>query len=779
MKKPSTRLPAIAAILLLLGVVFALFAPALFEGKIFAPLDITQTLLAPWNENAGAAKPHNHNPSDAVTQYLPYRMFAAQSLHEDGYIGWNPYEMGGYSLASNTMALPGTWTMQLHRWLPFKDAWNLGIVAEFLIAGFGMLAFLRARGLPWLAVSLGGVAYMLNTQFIIWCYHRWALGSFCWMPWVFWAADGAEGDERLSVRRMFVPVFLALALLGGSLQHMAFVVLACGCWMAGGISDWRSPGKNLRPVLAWGAAIGLALVFSAFSWIPQVQGYLTNNAMGLVRGKLGYPYGFTQPAFNFAAIFAQIWPWLLGDPQSLDGWRLLKSFFLDLAYFGTLPMILAFAGLCNRSMPSRAKWLMVIGLVIPLTPLVGPLYHRVQLLFLLGGAWMAAEMTAHFMKHPPVRLAKACAVVVIALGGLLLAGSVLPAKARGAIEQRVVTQAVSAASDSQFGSDTSWIERRAKNWTDRFALHHPKTAWVYGLLVLGTAGLALTASGKPARAKWGRVALIGATSLELGTFFQGWTTFSPPGDLHPEHPAIERVRELAGGARVAQSPETLAFANVFATPNLLSSYRIPSVDAYESIQYPSTSYLLRNEDPALRLTLAGVGLSVRPVGGAAPQGMETWPVVETVSGYEIRKNPEVPAPILAGKDSNLPGNAAALPPVLRSAEAIVPQVATMNRRIFQAPEEARWIRIAQNWHPGWYWKFQGGAWQAARKGADGCIWLDLEPQSTARSLEVRFAPRPGYLGYLSICGGLIWMLFILWPKERFGGFLRVAFKAMF
>jgi hypothetical protein len=766
MKKPSICLSSIAAGILLLGVMLALFAPALFEEKIFAPLDITKALLAPWNENAGGEKPHNHNPSDAVTQYLPYRMFAEQSLREDGYVGWNPYEMGGYSLAANTMALPGNWTMQLHRWLSFKDAWNLGVLAEFLIAGFGMLVFLRARGLPWLAVSLGAVAYMLNSQFIIWCYHRWALGSFCWMPWVFWAADGANSDARLSYRRMLVPVFLALALLGGSLQHMAFVVLACGCWLAGGIPDWRSPGKNLRPVLAWGVAIGLALVFSAFSWVPQVQGYLTNNAMGLVRGKLGYPYGFTQPFFNFAAIFAQIWPWLLGDPQSLDGWRLLKSFFLDLAYFGTLPMILAFAGLCNRSMPSRAKWLMVVGLLIPLTPLVGPLYHRVQLLFLLGGAWMAAEMVARFMKHPPVRLAKACAVAVIALGGLLLVGSVLPAKMRGAIEQRVVSQAVSAASDSQFGADTAWIERRAKNWTDRFALHHPKTAWVYGLLVLGTAGLCLTASGKPSRAKWGRVALIGATALELGTFFQGWATFSPPGDLHPEHPAIDRVRELAGVARVTQSPDTLAFANVFATPNLLSSYRIASVDAYESIQYPSTFYLLRNEDPALRFTLAGVGLSVRPVSSAVPGGMETWPVVETVSGYEIRKNLEVPAPVLAGKEPNLPADAVGLLPVLRNGVPIIPQLTTMNRRVFQAPAEARWVRISQNWHPGWHWKFQDESWQTVRKGIDGCIWLDLEPQPAARLIEVRFSPRPCYLGYLSIGGGVIWLLFFLWFKKR-------------
>ena len=112
------KLPAISATLAILAFAAALFSPALFGGKILAPFDITKTLLALWSADANGAKPHNHDPTDAVTQYLPYRIHAEKSLHEDGYIGWNPYEMGGYNMAANTMALPATWTLQLHRFLP-------------------------------------------------------------------------------------------------------------------------------------------------------------------------------------------------------------------------------------------------------------------------------------------------------------------------------------------------------------------------------------------------------------------------------------------------------------------------------------------------------------------------------------------------------------------------------------------------------------------------------------------------------------------------------------
>jgi len=397
--------------------------------------------------------------------------------------------------------------------------------------------------------------------------------------------------------------------------------------------------------------------------------------------------------------------------------------------------------------------------------LVGPLYHRVQLLFLLGGAWMAAEMAAHFLKHPPVRLAKTCAVAVIALGGLLLAGSLLPAKLRGAIEHKVVSQAVAAASDSQFGADTAWIERRAKSWTDRFALHHPKTAWVYGLLVLGSAGLVFTASGRPGRVRLGQFTLVAATTLELGTLFATWTTFSPADDLRPAHPAIERVRELAGTSRVVQCSDSVAFARVFATPNLLSSYRIPTVDAYESIHYPSTSFLLRDEEPALLLTLAGAGVAVRPLDSPLAAGTAGWPVADTVSGYEIRKNPDALAPVLAGVEVGLPAKADALLPVLRHASAPVPLAATMNHWQVELPQGTRWLRLAQNWHPGWRWQATDGNWHDTRRGPDGCIWVDL-PEATRGTLELRFFPRSGYLEALSCAAWVTWLLAIAWRAGR-------------
>jgi hypothetical protein len=792
----TRKLPAIAASMALLALVTAMFFPALFGGKILAPLDITTRMLAPWGESAHGPKPHNQSPSDAVSQYIPYRVFAEKSLREDGYIGWNPYEMGGYSLAANTMALPGSWPAQLHRFLPFKDAWNLGIIGEFLIAGSGMLVFLRGRKLPWLPCLIGAAAFMFNAQFIIWIYHRWALGSFCWMPWVLWSFGNGFATKPIPRRTLLLPAFLALALLGGSLQHVAFIILACGC-MAAGNFDFRRPLSNSASLLRWSVAMILAVGIAAFSLVPQISGYLSNIAIGHTRGSIGYDEGISQIFFHILLIPARIWPWLAGDPQSIDGWRLLKSSFMELNYLGTIPMLLGFGGLFVRSMPRPAKWLIAVGILIPLTPLVGPLYHRVELLFILGAAWMTAEMLHHLQSPSSIQNPKSkiqnpksspsslvsCILPscipqpwqrllissVAAIGIVLLAATCIPSGIRGKLENTVVSKAMAKSADSQFGADKNWIAGRALVSTSRFSLLHPRTAWVYGLLVLGTTGLVLSSSIKnpkstiinqkspstfPASQTTGQLMILAATALELATLFQTWTTFADPAELLPKNPAIETVRSLAGPHRVLQSAPDAGFAAMFATPNLLAAQSILSIDGYESIQYRSALTATQGSPDDLRLTLAGVGLAVQPAGLTQP-GTESWPVTGTLGAYTLRKNPAVPSPVTAGANA-APTTVEAIAAALPSATPVQPTLQTSNRWTFEIPAGSSWIRIAQNWHKGWQWRTPGQDWKPFRNGTDAACWIDSLPADN-RHIEVQFFPRPQWLAFASVATALAWL----------------------
>lgn len=736
-----------------------MFFPALFQGKILAPLDITTSLLAPWKAENPSLKPHNHYPVDAVTQYLPYRLFAEKSLREDGYIGWNPYEMGGCNLAANTMALPSAWTMQLHRFLPFTDAWNFGLLAEFLTAGIGMVVFLRSRSLPWLACAVGAIIFTANSQFTIWVYHRWALGAFCWMPWILWSAVELGNWQRVTLRLWLLPLFLALALLGGTLQHSAFVVIACGCLFAGSIKNFRKPTTALPTATLWALAFSIALALSAFSWIPQVQAYLANNALGHSRGGIGYEKGTLQPLYQCLIIPIQIWPWLIGDPSTIDGLRIIKCGFMDLAYLGTTPMVLALIGLFRKNMPCQAKWLIALGLLIPLTPLVGPLYHRVQLLFLLGAAWMCAEMLKDCIEHPSIVLRKYLPLAVAALGIFLLGASLLPSGSRKALEQKVVTASLKATANSVLAEDRPWIQSRALGWTRRFSLFHPRTAWTYGLLVLGTLGGMAICSRNARVTGWG-VPLIGASaSLELLTFFHAWCTFSDPREIQPKNSSIDRVREIAGASKVYQLAGGEVFTHQFAPPNLLAARFIPSADAYESIQSQTMFRTMEDLPEAQKLTLAGVGVAVHSARRPVKPGLETWLIKDTVSGFVIRTNPEVLPKILAGQGP-LPSSKDSLMPTLKSATEVSQTKQTMNRLEITSPGDVSWLRIAQNWHAGWKWRSPGGDWNSFASGPDSACWIP-NPPLVKGALEIQFFPRPMWLVGVSSIMATAWLFFAM------------------
>lgn len=755
---------AVGAALLLL-IATALFAPALFQDKLLAPLDIRDELMPPWGESDRAGSVKNDFVADAVTQYLPYRLIAAQSLDVDGYIGWNPYEMGGYNLAANTMALPGTWTMQLHRWLDFCNAWNFGLLAEFLIAGIGMLVFLRDRKLPWIPCMIGATAFMLNAQFIMWVYHRWALGSFCWMPWLLWSYGQGITAREWKPKIILLPLFMALALLGGTLQHAVFVFLACGCLALGSL-DLKSVSSIKRQTFFWSACGLGALLVSAFTLVPQILAYFHNIEIGHTRGGIGYPHGLTQPFLNALIIPARIWPWLIGDQATLDGWKLLKSNYMSLNYIGTVPMILGFLGLLVPSLPKAAKLMIGFGILIPLTPLVGPLYHRVELVFILGACWLSAEFLAKLPAWETRLPWKRILISgTIAIGMVLLAFALLPLSIDKPLEEKVTSLAVKGAGQANHAIEEADIEQKARLWKDRLSILHPRTAWVYLLLAAGVAGLVAAASHKKSTACAGGAVILAATALELGTLFQSWTTFSPKAQLRSQQESITRLNRLADGGwgrRVWQYTENLGQRDTFATPNLLAAEFIPSVNAYESIQAQSIWRKLADEKAETRADLAGVYVAIHAEKQKAPPGTVDWDSVALYPGHIARINP-APLPYIGVGSGKAPQTPESTVQSLQSSNSPVVTNGSLNRMHFTFMGEADWLRIGHNWHPGWKWRANDGNWMPFVPGPDHACWINELPPG-AQDIDVQFFPRPAWTAWVSIvaaCAALTAFLVLL------------------
>lgn len=569
--------------------VTAWFSPWWLLGRYFAPLDILNQMLPPWNEGVTYPNVHNHYVSDAVTQYIPYHMLAERSLKQDGYIGWNPYSETGTRLDANTMALPGDWSLQLYRWFDFWTGWHLGLIGHFLIAGLGMLVFLRSKGcMPWAALA-GAIVFTANGQFAVWFFHRWALACFCWMPWVLWALCKFVTAYKKNTKALVLlgwffisSGFLALAFLGGTLQHAVYVVVAVVCfWMAEVILPKNCPKIMLTLVLVGVGLLGFLLASGTL--VPCAEAFFASRAAGDRRGGFGYKQGLLQPILYASAYLFNVYPSILGSPQTFDGWKVFKCDYFQTAYLSTLATALSFLALFRKSAPLTARCLIATGLLIPLTPLVGFLYHRVLLLFALGGAWVLADFLTSASEPLRIRFARAglrlatATVLVWTVASLLLVffDTRLKAFTLSYLDGRVAGR--------QFGMYKAWFLDRASHYIDSLCIWNVEQWPLVLLAVLGLLILRRGSSIQPVLLQASLCVLLAAELTILGG--RAVTTVNP--SQHPpykETPAIAAVREAVGTGRLFQDTVQRYISQVPISPNLPSLFGIRHLSTYESIR---------------------------------------------------------------------------------------------------------------------------------------------------------------------------------------------------
>ena len=582
---------------LLVGALFTLLVAAWFSpwwlcGRYFAPLDILNQMLPPWNEGVTYPKVHNHFVSDAVTQYIPYHILADRSLKQDGYIGWNPYAETGTKLSANTMALPGDWSLQLYRCFDFWTAWHLGLIGQVLLAGLGMLVFLGGRGCaPWASLA-AATAFAANGQFVAWFYHRWALACFCWIPWLLWALFALirevrrpEGSLGFSAGWFLLSSgFLAMAFLGGTLQHAVYVVLVVACFWVGEVLFRAEKFRAKMRCTALLAAVGLVgLLLASVTLIPCTEAFIASRIAGDTRGAIGYPHGLLQPLFNLIAYLFTIYPSIMGSPQTMDAWKLFKSDLFEMGYIGAIPGILAFLALFTNRAPITARLLIGVALLIPLTPLVGPLYHRVLLLFAFGGSWVFADYLSRSSSEDRSLFARRALRWIGFISVAWVASSIALIFLAPKLKRLIGAYVSARLSESQFGIYRDWVLDRAHSYIDSLYIWSPEQ---WPLILLITASFLVIHVGAKRRiasSLWqGALAIL--LILELTLLASRWITTVNPRDNPPyrETREITEIKKLVGSGRLLQNGGLISKTPL--TPNIPGVFGMKHLVTYESIR---------------------------------------------------------------------------------------------------------------------------------------------------------------------------------------------------
>jgi hypothetical protein len=558
-----------------------------------------------------------------------------------------------------------------------------------------------------------------------------------------------------------VPVFIALAFLGGTLQHSALVALTVvAMWLEEAIGRWKKCALRSRLgtqscILAryttWGVlAVGLA----GFNLIPCIEAFLISNKLGIHTGMTAnaadsiYPKGWLQPLFNLASYPLQFFPSILGRCDSIDLLKLFRSELLYVAYFGSLAGLIALAAPWKKQSPLLARLLIVMGLLLPLTPLVRVLYQRLFLLFIIGGIYAFV----HFMQNASDKERMRWFKVLAWIGSISVAAWTVASlflMKQGTLITSLQQRIVNEGTGSSFGYFRKWLEMRASNFTDDLFIWSPQQSWPLILLALAIIGLGLSAARKTKLRTLGSWLMLAVVTCEVSLFASRWVMWADPKKepLFPETAETQALKEHVGknGRVSCLYHPTAHMAMTPFLPNTLAAYDIATITGYDSIV--PNGMILPNETPGDAAKLGRVGVTHLITWSGNPDVPGEWNKVWSGLMMDLYANP-LTVPRYAGFTSfeNLQKF---LHNESDECVTIEELSGRENSRKLRVPSGVTNMRIAENHAHGWEYRTVGihTEWQHAMRASDGSIIMEL-PKTTAETIvEMRYAPPRRSLGW--------------------------------
>lgn len=730
-------------------VVLAWFSPWWIGGKNLLPMDLAHEMMQPWRGGGEAGVAKNHFVADVVDVVMCYHLFANESYRREGRVGWNNLIYGGTAQYADTMALHDDWTLQLQRWFDFTTGWHLGLMGQVLLAAWGMVALLRAKGVGALWSGCAALAYAANSQFSAWIYHRFTLGAFCWVPWILWAVVCYRRGSRAAW--CAVPVFIALAFLGGTLQQAAIVALAvAAAWAEEAWTGWRGgsgiphQAKLLGRFAAWGL---LASGLAGLMLLPCIDALAASMRLGLHTGmfsgaeKSVYPEGPLQPLFNLAAYPLMAFPSVLGRCNSVDVLKLFKSNLFFVAYFGSLPVLVSWYAAVRKDTGMMERLLILIGLALPLTPAVRYLYQRLLILFILGGVIAFAVFMQRSGDEMRRRIAKWGAWVAAAVSAIWLVASAALALFGGGFVASLQKRITSEGAGSSFGGCKAWLEARAVNFTGDLYIWSGQHLLPLLLLGLGLWGLAWTASALDSRRRLGSWLLAFAVVAEVTLLASRWVVWTDPAryPVFPETPEVTALKQHVGrtGRVTTLIHPTEHMSRTPFIPNTLSPYGIAVIGGYGSIV--PNGMILPNEDTGNAARLGRLGVSHLVTWHGNPDVRPEWTPVWSSPSMDLYQN-TLALPRYVGfaseveKESLFSERKPRFTPLEETG-------GLQNRREIKVPPGIRWVRIAENHADGWeYRNVSSNRWLPVQRAEDASMLLENPDPGAEMKLEMRYDP---------------------------------------
>ena len=210
---------------------------------------------------------------DSFLYFYPYRHYVAQSLLSGRFPLWNPHLFLGAPLFANmqtAVLYPLHWPFL---WLPAPQQVAASIVLHLMLAGCGMLAYVRsALQMSHRAAVLAAVVFGLGGVLGAQAEHLNQLNCIAWLPWAFLllhrVMDEPASGFALRVRYgVALALVIVLMILAGHAQSAFICITALGVYAV------------LWPALS---GRGPAIISPDRSWRDRLQKFGRRWACGLI-----------------------------------------------------------------------------------------------------------------------------------------------------------------------------------------------------------------------------------------------------------------------------------------------------------------------------------------------------------------------------------------------------------------------------------------------------------------------------------------------------------------
>jgi len=351
------------------------FCWPVFLGRVMLPADMC-LLMLPWRELQGQFPDfyRPHNPMlDPIQQYLPWRIYAVESIRSGFVPLWNPYAFCGTPFLANLQSTVLYPLNAIFLLTGARQGFGVSAILHLILGGLFMFALLRTLSLRRPAALFGALVVMFNGFTVAWLeFPTMSLWVFVWLPALLLCYERAVRTPG-PLWPLLCATLVGVQFVGGHLQISAYVLMTFAIYAVLRVAK-PIEGKTgrRRGVTVFVVSLALGLALASAQLLPTLE--LARHS-GRVDAGTGAAISTAFPLTHFILYLV---PNFFGNPVDYNYWGGYRdptalNFFETACYVGIPTLFLAAWGLRRRA--DRRVWFFGTVTLFALLVAVGsPLY---------------------------------------------------------------------------------------------------------------------------------------------------------------------------------------------------------------------------------------------------------------------------------------------------------------------------------------------------------------------------------------------------------------------